>query len=59
MGDCLALGEAREEEERGGGGRARVYFSTAKNRFSFYWWVREVHFLIFYHENFQNYRKVE
>ena len=26
MGDCLALGEAREEEERGGGGRGRVIF---------------------------------
>ena len=45
----------RGEEEEGEGS----YFSTAKNRFSFYWWVREVHFLIFYHENFQNYRKVE
>lgn len=35
MGDCLALGEAREEVERGGGGRGRVIFSTAKNRFFF------------------------
>lgn len=26
MGDCLALGEAREEVERGGGGRGRVIF---------------------------------
>lgn len=36
MGDCLALGEARGEEERGGGEGKGSYFSTTKNRFSLY-----------------------